>query len=284
MSNHHHDGHSREDRYGYLKWHVVPRPRWEQFWPKIIVPEVIKHRLLRYVELSLLRNFSEVNISLPLHRVGLIYGAPGTGKSSLVKGAAVEVAKKHFSDGLIFAEVNTHALPSEMLGESQRNTADLLEKAIPELSRRGMPIVVLIDEIDSLATDRTHTSSGRDPIDVSRATEAALRGIDFLMTEVSNVVVLATSNFESLIDDAFIDRCDILIEIPLPDAEIVAIILRDSLETVTHTLSDADITEVSESLVGLSGRAIRKLVIDALIKRYKDFSEPIDKNDVLQAL
>ena len=44
-----------------------------------------------------------------------------------------------------------------MLGESQRNTSDLLEKAIPELARRGMPIVVLIDEVDSLATDNAAT-------------------------------------------------------------------------------------------------------------------------------
>lgn len=279
MSNHSHD--PRDDRYGYLKWHVVPRPRWDQYWPKIIVPQDVKHRLMRYIELALLKDFSEINISLPLHRVGLVYGAPGTGKSTLVKGAAVEVAKKHFPNGLIFAEVNTHAIPSEMLGESQRNTSDLLEKAIPELVRRGMPIVVLIDEVDSLATDRNKTTSGRDPIDVSRATEASLRGLDFLMNEVSNVVVLATSNFESLIDDAFLDRCDISIEIPLPNAQVISIILKDSLETVSHNLTDSDLKEVSQRLVGKSGRAIRKIVIDVLITRESEFDQPITKADLL---
>lgn len=282
MSNHSHD--PRDDRYGYLKWHVVPRPRWDQYWPKIIVPSAVKHRLLRYMELALLKDFNEINISIPLHRVALVYGAPGTGKSTLIKGAAVEVAKKHFPEGLIFAEVNTHAIPSEMLGESQRNTSDLLEKAIPELARRGMPIVVLIDEVDSLATDRNKTSSGRDPIDVSRATEASLRGLDFLMNEVTNVVVLATSNFESLIDDAFLDRCDITIQVPLPDSQAISIILKDSLETITHTVSENDLLDISRQLVGKSGRAVRKIIIDVLIARDDEFEQPISKEDLLRVI
>jgi len=281
MSHSHHGDDSRHDRYGYLKWHVVPRPGWEDIWTKILVPDSIKHRLLRYVELVLLHDFNTSMVSMPLHRVGLIYGLPGTGKSSLVKGLAVEVAKRHFPDGLIFAEVNTHALPSEMLGESQRNTADLLEKAIPELSKRGMPVIVLIDEIDSLVTDRSRTTSGRDPIDVSRATEAALRGMDNLMSEVNNVAVLATSNFEELIDDAFLDRCDITVEVPLPNREVAAQILRDSLETMSHSLSNKDFDEVSAHLEGMSGRAIRKLVFEALIGREEDFSKPISQRDIM---
>lgn len=282
MSNHSHD--TRDDRYGYLKWHVVPRPRWDQYWNKIIVPKVVKHRLLRYMELALLKDFNEINISVPLHRIALLYGAPGTGKTTLIKGAAVEVARKYFPGGLIFAEVNTHAIPSEMLGESQRNTSDLLEKAIPELTRRGMPVVVLIDEIDSLATDRNTTSSGRDPIDVSRATEAALRGLDYLMNEVTNVVVIATSNFEHLIDAAFLDRCDMVMELQLPDTEAIYVILKDSLESITHSISETDLREVSARLVGKSGRSIRKLMIDALIAREDDFDQPISKEDLLRAL
>jgi SpoVK/Ycf46/Vps4 family AAA+-type ATPase len=236
------------------------------------------------MELALLKDFNEINISVPLHRIALLYGAPGTGKTTLIKGAAVEVARKYFPDGLIFAEVNTHAIPSEMLGESQRNTSDLLEKAIPELTRRGMPVVVLIDEIDSLATDRNTTSSGRDPIDVSRATEAALRGLDYLMNEVTNVVVIATSNFEHLIDAAFLDRCDMVIELPLPDTDAIYVILKDSLESVTHSISETDLRDVSARLVGKSGRSIRKLMIDALIAREDDFDQPISKEDLLRAL
>ena len=101
------------------------------------------------------------------------------------------------------------------------------------------------------------------------------------MNEVSNVVVLATSNFESLIDDAFLDRCDISLEIPLPDAQIISIILKDSLETVSHNLTDSDLQEVSKRLVGKSGRAIRKIVIDVLITRENEFNQPITKADLL---
>ena len=55
------------------------------------------------------------------------------------------------------------SLPSQMLGDSQRNTANLLERALPELAEKGQPVVALIDEVDSIATDRDRASAGTDP-------------------------------------------------------------------------------------------------------------------------
>jgi hypothetical protein len=46
-------------------------------------------------------------------------------------------------------------------------------------------------------------------------------------------------------------------------------------------LTDRDLDEVAERLVGKSGRAIRKIVIDVLITRVSDFDQPITKADLL---
>jgi hypothetical protein len=67
----------------------------------------------------------------------------------------------------------------------------------------------------------------------------------------------------------------------LPNAQIISVILKDSLETVSHNLTDRDLDEVAERLVGKSGRAIRKIVIDVLITRVSDFDQPITKADLL---
>ena len=51
-------------------------------------------------------------------------------------------------------EINPHAFPSDMLGESQRNIMRLLTDTIPEIAARRPHTVVLIDEVESFAVRR----------------------------------------------------------------------------------------------------------------------------------
>jgi len=50
---------------------------------------------------------------------------------------------------LAIVEIDPHAFPSQMLGESQRSVARLFERTLPDLARRGRPTVVLLDEVES---------------------------------------------------------------------------------------------------------------------------------------
>jgi pachytene checkpoint protein 2 len=188
----------------------------------------------------------------------------------LVRGLAQVVAEDFAAEGreVIFAEVDPHALPSQMLGESQRNVVNLLEKSLPELAAKGPPVIVAVDEVDSLVTARSLATGGRDPVDVMRATEAALRGVDFLASMAKNVLIVATSNFSAALDEALLDRLDLAIEVGLPDAETLAEILRDTLRELPQSaISDDEILELATALEGQSGRAVRKLVLEALVTR-----------------
>lgn len=275
----------REDRYGFLRWLVLPAEPWKAWWDRIYVDPDLKQRILAYADFCLRHRGEYEPVGLPVHGILLLHGPPGTGKSSLARGLAETVAEGLARDGvadqLIFAEVDPNALPSQMLGESQRNVIDLLEKSLPELAAKGHPVIVVIDEVDGLVTRRDMTTGGRDPIDVMRATEAALRGVDYLASASPNVLVVATSNFVEAIDEAMFDRIDLAAEIGLPSEDRIEEILRDTLDEVhASDVSDADLASLAGRLVGRSGRDIRKLVLEALVTRGGDPGRPLSHQDI----
>ena len=262
----------RQDRYGFLRWRVLPQPGWEQWWDRIVVPEGIKQRLDDYSRQSILLRAKFTQVGMPLHGLVLLYGPPGTGKTSLAKGLANRLGQ-HFGE-IIFAEVDAHAMPSQMLGESQRNVANLLEKSIPELAAKEMPVVVLIDEVTSMAVNRQMAMGGTDPVDVIRATDAALQGLDRLAYDHPNVLLIATSNLEGAIDEAVMSRTDLVVEVPVPDLQARTEILADSLSELGSVLNSkfsgvnvnrSELHEFAAELNGLSGRRIRKLVFEAVL-------------------
>lgn len=265
---------TREDRYGFSEWRMLPESGWDQYWDRIYVPDETKRRMYNYARFTLSRRKSFSLVGLPVHGIALLRGKPGTGKSSLVKGLANKLAAELEDGELLFAEVNAHALPSQMLGDSQRNTVNLLERALPELAEKGHPVVVLIDEVDSIATDRDRASAGTDPVDVARATEAALQGLDHLAAAAPNMVIFATSNFPQAIDPAFLSRLDMTFEIDLPDSATITGILQDALGEVGSDLDSAAVARAVDALVGMSGRDVRKLVFEAMVSR--ESSIPVD--------
>jgi AAA+ superfamily predicted ATPase len=278
----------REDRYGFLRWTVLPRPEWRPWWDRIHVADGVKERLRAYLGFCLRHRGDFDRVALPVHGIALLHGPPGTGKSSLARGLAEVVAEDLAREGIeetIFAEVDPHALPSQMLGESQRNTMNLLQKSIPELARKGHPLIVVVDEVNTLATSRTIASGGRDPVDVMRATEAALRGIDYLADQHDNVAVIATTNFVASLDDAMIDRLDVAIEITLPDQASRVSILRDTLaELPASSLHDGEAESVAMMLAGHSGRDIRKAVLEAIVTRPAPVTDPITAEDLQRVI
>ena len=265
---------THEDRYGFSEWRMLPESGWDQYWDRIYVPDEIKRRMYNYARFTLSRRKTFSLVGLPVHGIALLRGKPGTGKSSLVKGLANKLATEHEGGQLLFAEVNAHSLPSQMLGDSQRNTVNLLERALPELADKGHPVIVLIDEVDSIATDRDRASAGTDPVDVARATEAALQGLDHLAAAAPNMVIFATSNFPQAIDPAFLSRLDMTFEIELPDQPTAKIILRDALDEVGSDIDDAAVSGAVAAIAGMSGRQVRKLVFEAMVSR--DSSIPVD--------
>jgi SpoVK/Ycf46/Vps4 family AAA+-type ATPase len=108
------------------------------------------------------------------------------------------------------------------------------------------------------------------PIDVHRAVDAALVGLDRLAKEFSDLVILATSNFEGSLDQAFISRADVVLRVPLPDVEARLTILADSTAHVMDAFPGSTIgasldvlRRAAELSDGMDARRLRKAVADA---------------------
>src|ERR1700730_15288582 len=154
----------------------IPDEEFAPAWTAIKLADGVRERLLAQSLLSF-TVWQELPFeSAPLHGLILLTGAPGTGKTTLARGLANQVAKQLSGARTTFVEVDPHALTSSALGRSQQAVAKLFEQTLPELAMEG-PALVLLDEGATLAVSRHRLSLEATPIDVDRATEAPPWGL-----------------------------------------------------------------------------------------------------------
>lgn len=254
---------------GILRSVSLPYGPFEALWDRIIVPEETKKRLVAQAALEFTMRGKLDPGAVPLHGIILLVGPPGTGKTTLAKAIASKVVSTTGMKKARFLEVDPHELTSSSLGKSQRSVRELLNSTIAEHAEAG-PLIVLLDEVETLAVDRSKLSMEANPIDVHRATDAVLASMDHLAEKYTNILFIATSNFEEALDQAFISRADLVVYIDKPAREACEAILKDTLselgkqwKKIAALADHRDIKRVAESLVGFDGRQIRKIVLSA---------------------
>lgn len=239
-------------------------------WDSIILDEKLKTQLLSQAVLNFTIRGKVERTVLPLHGVILLVGPPGTGKTSLARGLAHRTAKSFSEDGFRLLEVEPHTLTSSAMGKTQRTVSELFSQSVAEAASDG-PTIVLLDEVETLAADRSKLSFDANPVDVHRATDAVLVQLDALAERYPHLLFVATSNFPQAVDSAFTSRCDLVVKIPLPDQDACGRILADCLSGLARTypaigklVGSPDFARCAAECVGLDGRTIRKVVANAL--------------------
>lgn len=255
------------DAQGILDSRNLPDDDFDALWDAILIEEETKSRLLSQAVLNFTLRPRVDRAEIPLHGVILLVGSPGTGKTSLARGLASRTADVLKGSGkFLYLEVEPHALTSAALGKSQKAITELLGNTISEFALIR-PVIVLLDEVETLASDRSKMSLEANPIDVHRATDAVLAQLDQLAIKHNNLLFIATSNFPEAIDSAFLSRADLIMTIELPGPEACQRILQSSLEAlgksfpeVNQISSDSIFAEAARLCRGLDGRRIRKII------------------------
>ena len=127
----------------------------------------------------------------------LFQGKPGTGKTEAVKQLARILNREIFM-------VDFSAIVDSKLGQTQKNLTEMFKEIDSFIHPEK--VIVLFDEIDALALDRTNANDLRE---MGRVTSALLKCLD-RMNE--NVVLVATTNLFSMFDKALSRRFDSIID------------------------------------------------------------------------
>jgi AAA+ superfamily predicted ATPase len=256
----------------------LPNKVFEAAWTSIKLEDGVQERLLAQALLSLTVRQRLAFEVAPLHGLILLKGVPGTGKTTLAHGLANQIAKHLSSTKTTLVEIDPHALTSSALGRSQQAVAKLFNQTIPEIAIDGVAIV-LLDEVETLAVSRHRLSLEANPVDVHRATDAALAGMDRLTRDHRNVLLIATTNFPEALDAAVTSRADYIQEIGLPNIAARREIIGDTLKSAGTVWKgvralESHVDRLAEAADGLDGRRIRKTIFSAMASDLETAMDP----------
>ena len=139
----------------------------------------------------------------------LLYGPPGCGKTVLAAATANEL------DGY-FINVDGSTMMSKWLGEAEKNVSKLFKMARSHADRESKPVILFIDELDSLLGERTNEIGGEVRSRNQFLTE--LDGINGKGKDTKLYVIGATNKPWSL-DHPFLRRFQKRIYVSLPTLE-----------------------------------------------------------------
>jgi SpoVK/Ycf46/Vps4 family AAA+-type ATPase len=137
----------------------------------------------------------------------LLYGPPGCGKTLLAAAAAAEI------DGY-FINVDAASMMSKWLGEAEKNISKLFKMARSLNESEGVPVLLFIDEIDSLLGQRNSEVGGEVRVKNQFLTE--MDGINGKSKD-SQLYVIGATNKPWSLEAGFLRRFQKRIYVTLPD-------------------------------------------------------------------
>uniref|UniRef100_A0A0E0K594 AAA+ ATPase domain-containing protein n=1 Tax=Oryza punctata TaxID=4537 RepID=A0A0E0K594_ORYPU len=221
--------------------------------------EDVKRTLDELVTLPMRRPelFSHGNLLRPCKGV-LLFGPPGTGKTLLAKALATEA-------GANFISITGSTLTSKWFGDAEK-----LTKALFSFASRLAPVIIFVDEVDSLLGARGGAFEHEATRRMRNEFMAAWDGLR--SKESQRILILGATNRPFDLDDAVIRRLPRRIYVDLPDAQnrmkILKILLaKENLE------SDFRFDELANSTEGYSGSDLKNLCIAAAYRPVHELLE-----------
>ncbi len=203
----------------------------------------------------------------------LLVGPPGTGKTMIAKAAARNTDAR-------FIKFVGSELVQKYIGEGARMVRELFEMA-----KQNSPSIIFIDELDSVATQRTEQATSGDR-EVQRTMMQLLSELDGF-EPIGDIKVMGATNRPELLDKALLrpGRFDRIIKIPMPDLEARKEIFRIHMSDM-NIAEDVDIEALARKTDDATGADIKAICTEAGMfslrtskdrAEQEDFQEAIDK-------
>ncbi|KAJ8548889.1 hypothetical protein K7X08_029870 [Anisodus acutangulus] len=229
--------------------------------------EEVKKALNELVILPMRRPelFSRGNLLRPCKGI-LLFGPPGTGKTLVAKALATEA-------GANFISITGSTLTSKWFGDAEK-----LTKALFSFASKLAPVIIFVDEVDSLLGARGGSFEHEATRRMRNEFMAAWDGLR--SKENQRILILGATNRPFDLDDAVIRRLPRRIYVDLPDAanrlKILKIILaRENLE------SDFPYENLANATDGYSGSDLKNLCIAAA---YRPVQEILEEEKEVESL
>ncbi len=193
-------------------------------------------------------------MKIPYRNSTLLYGESGTGKTLFGRYIAYKFE-------LPFLYLKFSSLISSYMGNTSKNIAEAFEFAMK------IPCVFMLDELDTISTNRTDGTKGPDS-EMNRVTVTIMQELDRLRNDA---VVLAATNRIDVIDSAVLRRFSVKHEVkPFSDDEKLQL-LGSFLSDVGVDFSGSRINSIlsSANQSAIINRAIEEIAAD-IINELKD--------------
>ncbi|KAH6781472.1 hypothetical protein C2S51_006765 [Perilla frutescens var. frutescens] len=191
--------------------------------------------------------FTHGNLLRPCKGI-LLFGPPGTGKTLIAKALATE-------SGANFINITTATITSKWVGETEN-----LTRAVFSFASKLAPVIIFIDEVDSLLGARGHNEYSS-----SRLNEFMTAWDGLKSKERERILVIGATNRPYDLDDAVIRRMPRRIYVGLPDVENRSKILKVLLskENLEPEFSYEQLAKATE---GYSGSDLKNLCVAAAFR------------------
>ncbi|KAL8138086.1 LOW QUALITY PROTEIN: hypothetical protein V2J09_004087 [Rumex salicifolius] len=201
--------------------------------------------------------FSRGNLLRPCKGI-LLFGPPGTGKTLLAKALATEA-------GATFISITGSTLMSKWFGDAEK-----LTKALFSFASKLAPVIIFVDEVDSLLGARGGASEQEATRRMRNEFMAAWDGLRTKDTQ--RILILGATNRPFDLDDAVIRRLPRRIYVDLPDAENRKKILKVILSH-ENLAPDFEYDKLANAAEGYSGSDLKNLCIAAAYRPVQELLE-----------